>query len=126
MNIVGSCEIPLVFMPEHRVRRMTVRVSEGLPYGLITGAAFLRQHGSVLNFAEGGGDFNPSPEPPWVPLRSIAECSTPSKKQQRAGKRHAHEEPGNPGSNTWNRGDTVGVHAFAQWHRRRQRKSRKG
>ena len=58
MNIVGSCDIPLVFMPEDRVRRVTVRVVEGLPYGLILGAAFLRQHDSVLNFAEGRG-FKP-------------------------------------------------------------------
>ena len=41
MNIVGSCDIPLVFMPEDRVRRVTVRVLEGLPYGLILGAACL-------------------------------------------------------------------------------------
>ena len=65
MNIVGSCDIPLVFMPEDRVRRVTVRVVEGLPYGLILGAAFLRQHNSVLNFAEGRG-FKPAPESPWV------------------------------------------------------------
>lgn len=58
---VGSCDIPLVFMPEDPVRRMTVRVVEGQPYRLILGAAFLRQHGSVLNFA-GGGGFKPAPE----------------------------------------------------------------
>ena len=52
---------------------MTVRVVEGLPYGLILGAAFLREHESVLNFAEGGG-FKPAPESPWVPLRSMAGC----------------------------------------------------
>ena len=63
MNIVGSCDIPLVFMPEDRVRRVTVRVVEGLPYGLILDAAFLRQHNSVLNFAEGRG-FKPAPESP--------------------------------------------------------------
>ena len=67
LNVVGSCDIPLVFIPEDRVRRMTVRVVTGLPYGLILGAAFLGQHGSVLNFAEGGG-FKPAPESPWVPL----------------------------------------------------------
>ena len=77
MNIVGSCEISLVFMPEDRVRRMTVRVVKGLPYGLISSAAFLRQHGSVFNFPEGEG-FRPTPESPWVPLRSIAGCSTPA------------------------------------------------
>lgn len=80
VNIVGSCDIPLVFMPEDRVRRVTVRVVEGLPYGLILGAAFLRQHNSVLNFAEGRG-FKPAPESPWVPLRSIAGCSTLSERK---------------------------------------------
>ena len=72
MNIIGSCDIPLVFSPEDRVRRLTVRVVKGLPYGLILGAAFLRQNESVINFAEGGG-FKPAPESPWVPLRSAGE-----------------------------------------------------
>ena len=35
------------------------------------------------------------------------------------------QEPGNPRSDTWNRDDTVGT-LFVQWHRRQQRKSRKG
>ena len=48
MNSVGSCHIPLVFMSEDRVRRMTVRVVEGIPHGLFLGAAFLRQNKSVI------------------------------------------------------------------------------
>ena len=77
MNIVWSCDLPLVFRPEDRVRRMTFRVVEGLPYGFILGGAFLRQHGRVLHFAEGGG-FKPAPESPWVSLRFIGGCSTQS------------------------------------------------
>ena len=68
---------PVKFMPEDRVRRVTVRVVKGLPDGLILGAAFLQQHESVLNYAVGGG-FKPAPESPWVPLRSIAGYSTPA------------------------------------------------
>ena len=41
MILVGSCEIPLVFRPEDRVRRMIVMVAKGLPYGLILDSAFL-------------------------------------------------------------------------------------
>ena len=55
MNIVGSCDIPLVFMPEDRVRRVTVRVVEGLPYGLILGAAFLRMEHAPSEGGEGRG-----------------------------------------------------------------------
>ena len=57
MNIIGSCDIPLVLMPEDRIRRMTVRMVEGLPYGLILGAAFLRQNGTVFNFADGDSSY---------------------------------------------------------------------
>ena len=69
MKVVGSCEIPLVFAPEDKARNVSVRVVEGLPYGFMFGASFLRKHGSVMNFAEGGG-FKPAPESPWVPFMS--------------------------------------------------------
>lgn len=65
MDILGSTDIPLVFPPEDQVRNVTVRVVEGLPYGLIVGAAFLRQNGSMINFADAGG-FRPTPGSPWV------------------------------------------------------------
>ena len=69
MRISGSCELPLVFSPEDRVRKVLVRVVEGLPYGLIIGAAFLRKNSSIISFAAGGG-FKPAPESPWVPFIS--------------------------------------------------------
>ena len=53
MNIVGSCETQLVFMPEDPVKRMTVRVVEGLPCGLILGAEFLRQTWERTQLREG-------------------------------------------------------------------------
>lgn len=59
MNIVGSCDIPLVFMPEDRARRMAVRVVEGLPYGLTLGAAFLRQSGASLISQKGEASSRP-------------------------------------------------------------------
>ena len=65
MNIVGSTDILLVFPSDDQVRNVTVRVVEGLPYGMIVGAAFLRQNGSMINFADRGG-FKPTPGPPWV------------------------------------------------------------
>lgn len=70
MEISGSCEIPVVFNPEDKVRNVAVRVVEGLPYGFIVGAAFLRKHQSVISFAEETG-FKPSPDSPWVPFLSF-------------------------------------------------------
>ena len=67
MNKLGSIDIPLVFPPEDQVRNVTVRVVEGLPYGSIVGAAFLRQNGSMINFSDEGG-FRPTPGSPWVPF----------------------------------------------------------
>ena len=77
MKIAGSCELPLVFRPEDRVRKVLVRVVQDLPYGLIIGAAFLRKNGSVISFAAGGG-FKPAPESPWVPFIS----STPASRKE--------------------------------------------
>ena len=55
MAIAGSCELLLVFSPEDRVRKVLVRVADGLPYGLIIKTAFLKKHGSIVSFAPGGG-----------------------------------------------------------------------
>ena len=96
MNIIGSCDIPLVLMPEDRIRRMTVRMVEGLPYGLILGAAFLRQNASVINFTERGG-FKPAPRSSWVPPRSTKGCPT----QPEINRTFSN--------NTWNKGDTEGL-----------------
>lgn len=69
IKIAGSCELPLVFHPEGRVRKVVVRVVQDLPYGLIIGTAFSRMNGSVIRFAA-GGSFKPAPESPWVPFIS--------------------------------------------------------
>lgn len=47
MKIPGSCELPLLFSQEDKMRKGLVRVVEGLPCELIIGAAFTRKHGSV-------------------------------------------------------------------------------
>lgn len=72
MNIVGSAHLPLIFPPEDKVRIVTVRVVEKLPYGFILGAAFLRKHGSIINFGNEGG-FKPTPSSPWVPFLTQGE-----------------------------------------------------
>lgn len=70
MNILGSTHLPLVFPPEDQVHIVTVRVVDRLPYGLIIGAAFFRQHGSILNFSDQGG-FKPHPASRWIPFLPI-------------------------------------------------------
>ena len=80
MNMVGSCHIPLVVMSKYRGWKMTVRLAQGLPYGLILGVAFLIRHGIVLNFGKGGSS-KPALESPSVPLRSITGRSTKSERK---------------------------------------------
>lgn len=46
MTISGSYEFPLVFSPEHNVRKALVRVIDDLHYSLVTGAAFMTKQGS--------------------------------------------------------------------------------
>ena len=65
MKNSGSCELPLVFSTKDPVRKVLARVVEGLPYGLIIGAALLGKHGSNISVAFGGG-FKPTPDSPWV------------------------------------------------------------
>ena len=81
MKNPGSCEPPLVFSPEDRVRKVLVRMVKDLPYGLIIGAAFLRKHGSITSFAAGGG----LPESPWVPFMSSTQ--EPSRQGRGSGMR---------------------------------------
>ena len=65
MNTLDSADIPLVFPPEDQVRNVTVTVVEGLPYGLIIEAPFLRQNGNMINLAD-GGSFKLTLGSPWV------------------------------------------------------------
>ena len=88
MKISGSCELPLVFSPEDRVRKVLVRVGEDLPYGLIIGAAFLRKHESIISFAAGGG-LKPAPESTLVPFISSTGASSSEAAEQKAVSRQA-------------------------------------
>lgn len=81
-----------MFTPEDKVRNVSVRVLEGRPYGFILGASFLPKHGSVVNFAEGGG-FKPAPESPWVPFLSCGGGVT-SKENNAIGWKPALTRPG--------------------------------
>ena len=64
--VVGSCILPLVFAPVDRIFRLIARVVPGLSYALVLGIAFMREHGSIVDFNEKEG-FKPTPEAPWVP-----------------------------------------------------------
>ena len=54
---------------------MTVKVVEELRRGLIVGATFLRQNGSMINFSDGGG-FTSTPGLPWVPFVAAGKHKT--------------------------------------------------
>lgn len=63
MNVVGSTALPQVFHPDGRIRKVSRRVVQDLPYGCILGAACSCVNRSVLSFVEDGA-FNPSPDVP--------------------------------------------------------------
>ena len=67
MNIIGTAILPLVFPPVDRIFRARVRVVEGLPFGFILGAAFMRHYSSIIDF-EGAGSFKPTKDSRAVPL----------------------------------------------------------
>ena len=48
MRIFGHVTIPIMFDSDSRVRNVTVRVVDGLPYGFIIGAEYLRRNKSCL------------------------------------------------------------------------------
>ena len=95
MRIAGSCELPLLFVPENRARKVSVRVFEDLPYGLIKGTAFLRKHGSVIKFAVGGG-FKKAQESPWVPFTSSPAAPLSRKEDRKAVGCRAATPPSEP------------------------------
>ena len=51
MRIRGSAVIPIRFHPKDRVRKVWVRVVDGLPYGFILGASFFRRNKSTLSLS---------------------------------------------------------------------------
>ena len=67
MRILGSTTLPLKFPAETRVRKITFRVVDGLPCGLIVGAYFRRNNESILDFGPGKG-FKHSPNAAWIPF----------------------------------------------------------
>ena len=69
MEVIGSCVIPVVFPPIDRVFRTSFRVVRDLPYAVVPGAAFMKEHHSTISFREKEG-FKPTPESTWVPFSS--------------------------------------------------------
>ena len=67
VRILGSTTLPLKFPAETRVRKITFRVVDGLPYGLIVGADYLRNEESILDFGPGKG-FKHNPNAAWIPF----------------------------------------------------------
>ncbi|CAB1096262.1 unnamed protein product [Ectocarpus sp. CCAP 1310/34] len=67
MSVVDTAVLPLAFPPVDRVFRARLRVVEGLAFGLILGAAFMRHYDRVIDFA-GTGSFKPAPDAGSVPL----------------------------------------------------------
>ena len=53
MRKLGSNLLLLRFPSETQARRITFRVADGLPYGLIVGADYLRNEESILDFRPG-------------------------------------------------------------------------
>ena len=79
MEVIGSCVIPVVFPPIDRVFRISFRVVRDLPYAVVLGAAFMKEHHSTISFREKEG-FKPTPESTWVPFSSHTTNSATSSK----------------------------------------------
>ena len=90
VRMPGQCEISLVSRPEYRVCEVLVRMVKDLPYRLITGAVFIRKHGSVVCFVDGGLQL--SPETPWVPFVSST-VPPPSKTTERRAAWAGRQQP---------------------------------
>lgn len=65
MRVRGSATIPLVSLPDNRVRNVTVRVISKLPYGLIFEASFFRAPKRISDFGSGKGS-NSKSSASWV------------------------------------------------------------
>ena len=53
--------IPMVFSPVDRVFRISFRTVRDLPYVVVLGAAFMKEHQSTISFREKEG-FRPTPK----------------------------------------------------------------
>ena len=67
MRILGSTTLSLRFPAETRIRKITFRVVDGLPYGLIVGADYIRNKESIFDFGPGKG-LKHSPNAAWIPF----------------------------------------------------------
>ena len=66
MELVGSCLLPLIFVPVDQIFRVKFRVVKGLLYAMVLGAAFMKDNRSILSF-DGEKGFRPTPSSAWVP-----------------------------------------------------------
>ena len=80
MEVIGSCVIPMMFSPVDKVFRISFRVVRDLPYAIVLGAAFMREHHSIISFREKEG-FKPTPESTWVSFSSHTTNSATSSKK---------------------------------------------
>ena len=60
LEVIESCVIPLVFSPVDRVFSISFEVVRDLPYTVVLGAAFMKDHPSTISFREKEG-FRPTP-----------------------------------------------------------------
>lgn len=87
MPILGTCVLFITFPPGGQIVGTQVRVVDGLPFGLILGAASMRQRSSALIF-KGAEWFQPSPSSvrvPWQVSRSEATERSDAPEQEPVG-----------------------------------------
>ena len=69
MEVTGSCVIPMVFSPVDRIFQISLGFVRDLPYAVVLGAAFVKEHHSTIRLRE-KEEFRPTPEWTWVPFSS--------------------------------------------------------
>ena len=67
MRILGQVAIPLFFENDEKVREITFRVTDQLPYSMIIGCQYFKRNKSALDFRPYRG-FQPQPGAPWIPF----------------------------------------------------------
>ena len=53
MEVIGSCVIPMALSPVDRVFRISFRIVRDLPYAVVLGAAFMKEHQRTMLPGEG-------------------------------------------------------------------------
>ena len=69
----------MVFSPVEKIIRISFRIVRDLPYAVVIGAAFMKEHHSTISFREKEG-FRRTPESTWVPFSSHTTNSATSSK----------------------------------------------